>query len=120
MKKKLIMMLMLIGIVTITACGGNSNEGLTAADVAGTWEEQERSDGEKTLILREDMTYTETIKVMSPMLIQTTTDDTYSLDGDTIELNYSDYGTSSEYKVTLTEDTMTLDNGSSQMVFKKK
>lgn len=31
--------------------------------------------------------------------------------------NYSDYGLASEYIITLTEDTMTLDNGKSLTVY---
>ena len=117
--KRFMAVFMLLGLVVLTACGRSAKGGLTAADVAGTWE-KDMSDGVKTMTLGEDMTYTETIVVTTPTTIQTTTNGTYSLDGDTIEINFEDYGMTSEYKVTLTEDTLTLDNGQSQQVFKRK
>lgn len=42
------------------------------------------------------------------------------LSGDSIVINYPDYNTSSEYKITLSDTTMTLDSGTSEIVYTKQ
>lgn len=101
----------------LTACGGGDN--LTVEQVTGTWV-RTMSDGTDTITLNSDMTYHKVIKLTSYPPMETETDDTYSISGDTISINYSDYNTVSEYKVTFEGNTMIWDNGDSQTVYTKK
>ena len=120
MKKSIVFLIVIACAFLLCACGekkeGSSD--LAVSDVAGTWVD-DLGDGTETITLREDMTYTKTIILTNPY-VEMVTDDTYSLDGDTITINYSDYGMKSKYTVTISETTMTWDNGSAQIVYTKQ
>ncbi len=116
MKKVIVLLLSVVCLFTFCACG--NSDGLTASDVAGTWVE-DLGDGTETLILNEDMTYTKTIVVTNPY-VEMVSEGTYELSGDSIVINYPDYNTSSEYKITLSDTTMTLDSGTSEIVYTKQ
>ena len=119
MEKRMVLVVMIVVVLMLTACGEKTASGLTPADVAGTWVE-DMGDGTDTWTIREDMTYTQSIILTTPPIIETTSDGTYRLEGDTIIIEYPEYDTTSEYKVTLTETTMTWDNGEAQIFYQKK
>ncbi len=105
--------------VFFAACGSGEGDGLTVEDVSGVWV-QSLSDGTKTMELKEDMTYSESIDITSGVPISTTNSDTYRLEGDKIIVNYSDYGMESEYTVEISGDTMKWDNGKAVLEFQRK
>lgn len=104
--------------VSLAACGGGDS-GLTVEQVTGTWV-RTMSDGTDTITLNSDMTYHKVIKLTSSPPMETVTDDTYSISGDTISINYSDFSTVSEYTVTFEGNAMIWDNGNAQIRYEKQ
>ena len=105
--------------VSAGCSSGGAGGGLSADDVKGTWI-RDLSDGTETLTLNSDMTYKKIIELTSYPPISSETQDTYSLSGDKIQINYSDFGTVSEYTVAIDGNTMKWDNGSAVLEYKKK
>lgn len=104
----------------LTACGGEGGSAeLSVDDLTGTWV-CELSDGTKTLTLSSDMTYKQVYDLGGAVPMTTETNDTWELSGSKISIHYSDFGTVSDYTMTLDGSTMTWDNGDAQIVYKRK
>ncbi len=114
MKRICTLLLVAVMVLCMSACGGGND--ITVDQVAGTWV-RTMSDGTDTITFNTDMTYDKVIALTSSPPVTTTTSDTYSLSGDTISINYSDYGTVSEYTVTFSGNKMIWDNGNSTMEY---
>lgn len=120
MKRAVISVLIIIAaVIMISGCSGDGGASLTADDVTGTWV-QILSDGTETLTLNADMTYEKVIELTSEPPLTTRSGDTYTISGNKIIINYSKYGTSSEYKVTIDGDVMKWDSGSGTIEYRKK
>ena len=102
----------------LTGCKGGG-EAIDTSKLTGTWE-RTMLDGTETLTLNADMTYHKVIEIGGDIPMKTTSDDQWSVKGDTLTLKYSDFDTSSSYKVTFEGNTMTWDNGDAQIVYTKK
>ena len=100
-----------------TACGGGKDH--SAEEVVGTWV-RTLSDGTDTITFHADMTYDKVLRITSQPPMETKTSDTFTFDGDTICINYSQYGTVSEYKVTFSGNKMLWDNGSATLEYVKQ
>lgn len=120
MKKYLSLILALVCTFALCACGKEeaAEHGLTKEDVCGVWIE-DMGDGIQTLTLNEDMTYHKNIVLYDPYL-ETNSEDTFKLEGDTLTMNYSAFGTESKYTVTFEGDTMIWDNGRAQIVYTRE
>ncbi|MBP0974050.1 MAG: lipocalin family protein [Oscillospiraceae bacterium] len=120
MKRFAILSAAALSLCLLTGCGGEeSAKAVNKDDVVGTWV-QTMSDGKETLTLNSDMTYTKVIELDGSASLKTTSEDTWSLSGNTITINYSKYDTTSAYAVTIDGNTMTWDTGDSQIVYTKK
>lgn len=109
----------MLSLCLLTGCGGDDDKEIAVQDLTGTWV-QTLSDGTETLTLNSDMTYTKIIELGGAFPVTTTTDDTWSVSGDTISINYSKYDTVSKYTVELDGDKMIWDSGDSKITYNKK
>lgn len=104
----------------LTGCGGGDDAvSANTEKVVGTWV-RTMLDGTETLTLHADMTYDKVIKIGGDVPLTSTSHDTWSLKGDTISIVYSDFDTTSDYKITVEGNTMTWDNGKAQLVYTKQ
>lgn len=92
---------------------------VTVNNLVGSWVET-ITDGTSTMTLNSDMTYDKVIELGGDFPMTTTSHDTWSLSGDHISINYSDFGTVSEYTVTLEGSIMVWDNGTGQIIYRRK
>lgn len=110
-------------LLLLPACGdetASSTSGGASGGVTGTWV-QTLSDGYETLTLNSDMTYQKVITITAPPPMETTSGDTYSVSGNKISINYSAFGTVSEYTYTISGDTMTWKSSSGgEIVYRRK
>ena len=110
-------------LMLLPACGDETESSAAACasgGVTGTWV-QTLSDGYETLTLNSDMTYQKVITITAPPPMETTSSDTYSVSGNKISINYSAFGTVSEYTYTISGDTMTWKNSSGgKIVYQRK
>ena len=115
----------LIPILTAAAlllagCGGETEKAksLSASDIYGTWQLQ-RSDCTDTYTFKADMTYTRKLSYTSGFAMNSETQDSWSLSGDTISIHYTDFGQVSDYQVTIEGNSMTWVTGDSETVYTK-
>ncbi len=97
----------------------SENTDIKVEDLTGTWV-RTMSDGKDTLTLNSDMTYHKVIELGGSFPVTTESSDTWSVNGSTISINYSDYNTVSTYTVKLDGNKMSWDNGDSVMTYQKK
>lgn len=117
--KQLWLCLAAVGLLLSGCAADDVSAGIAVSDLTGTWV-LTMSDGTQTLILNSDMTYDKTIKLEGSFPIESEYHDTWSLSGSVISISYQDFGQVSDYLVTLADDTMTWDNGSSIQIWKRQ
>ena len=98
--------------------GSSKSRDISAADIYGTWR-QTLSDCTDTIVFKADMTYDRTLSYTSGFAMTSETHDNWSLSGNTISIHYTDYGTVSDYQVTIEGNTMTWVTGDSSIVYTK-
>ena len=121
MKQVKILTAAAIALCLLTGChsGDSSAKSVDRSDIVGTWV-QTMADGTETMTFNSDGTYHKVIKLSGAAPVTKESDDTWTLEGASITIQYSAYNTSSQYTVTVDGSTMTWDNGDSQIVYTKK
>lgn len=94
---------------------------LTVSNLSGQWVEA-IVDGTETLTLNSDMTYDKLIELGGNFPMSSEYHDTWALDGNKLSIGYSDFGTVSDYTVTLQDDgtTMIWDSGNGTIIYRRK
>lgn len=118
MKKALILLSAAACLLLPAGCGDETESSAatgSAGGVTGTWV-QTTADGYVTLTLSSDMTYHKVITITAPPPMETVTDDTYSVSGSKISINYSAFGTVSEYTYKIEGNTMTWTTASGSVI----
>lgn len=125
MKKLLCVSTVVFMLFTFAGCSGGtadtggSGPSVSLSDLKGTWVKT-LPDGTDTITFNDDMTYNKVIDLTSYPPMRPESGDTYELDGSTLKIHYSDFGTVSEYKITISGTTMTWDNGATVQEYRKK
>lgn len=119
MKKTVLFILMvglLIGLVSCGKAGSASN--VSRSDLIGDWVEYSDDGITQYVTLTEDGRYIS--ESVSSMGFTLNAEHTWTYIDGVFTVNYEDYGTTSVYKkVTLDGDTLTIDNGTGKIVYKR-
>lgn len=113
-------LLVLLLSMQLTACGSKSvsESNVTREDLIGDWI-VEKSDKTEYITLKEDGTYL--IETVASMGFTMSSEYKWTFEDGVYTVNYEDLGVKSVYsKVTLQGDTLTIDNGEAQIVYKKR
>lgn len=107
MKKIISFALVLMCMLSLCACEKKEDNSLVS-DICGAWDES-ITGGTQVMTFYDDMTYHCHIILESYGIVtENESTDKYEIDGDKITIHYSKYGKESVYKVSITDDKMTL------------
>lgn len=114
MKKILVCLLTLVMMMSLCACGskngGGSGKGakaLTAADFEGTWV-LKNDEREEKITFKSDMTYHREITLLTPPVVSSSSDETYSVSGNELTIDYHIEGENypGTFKITINGNEM--------------
>lgn len=119
MKRVISLMIVAILSICLVACGSSASEPSVArSELIGDWVQVDDGITQYLTLTDDGRHITETV---SDMGFSLSSESTWTYEDGVFTVNYIDYGVTSVYKkVTLEGDTLTLDNGEGQIVYKRR